>query len=724
MAYKRKINIFLGSSILEFEKERILIENFIRNISDKFEEHYDIKLQPLLCENFDDAVSVVRKQEEYNQKVKNSEFCFFIFFTKAGQFTKEEFDVAMAQFKETGKPKIYTYFKVIEEGAGEESLYAFMDELDKTLGHYYGTFEHVDTVKLRILLSLKLEEMDFLEIKTEGGKCVVDGKEVMDLKNVTEFVNNKELARLHEELKGIETEYFTLKADFEKDQNDQKLFDRYYKIASQRKNLIDQIEELEKLIFKVSVRLVKDSTHGEITLRQKEAYRRFELGDYEGCMSVLDSSEMDSEFERRRKRRKEEDLADCRRYIREYKTKIEILSAMTKYEGRFEEITACYEKISSLALEEKIELDVVYNFIYYLFAQNKNPIELMEKLEKVYECEGAATDEDKAKLLMLMGMVYSAQDVISKTEIYHKKSIALCEALAKKNPERYSVFLANCYNNAGFFYNNQGQVETASECYKKAISIFEKLVEEKPKVYSFSLANCYNSTGMLYNYRGNFSKADRYYKKAIEILEPLSVENFELFGFSLATVYSNMGMCYASMEKPRKSEGCYKKSIELYEGLLPLNPDRVKPFLANGYNGLATFYSLNGKIEKATEYFNKTIEIYEVLAKEQPRLFNANLANCYNNVGFFYGNMKQVEKAVEYYEKAIAIFEALSNVNIDRFAGNLAMSSFNLAILTNDEELFVKACDLAYDYPEHPMSKHVIDTLEAIDELEDSCDEE
>ncbi len=39
----RKIKIFLASSIIEFAKERMEIENFIRNISDDFEDKYGVK---------------------------------------------------------------------------------------------------------------------------------------------------------------------------------------------------------------------------------------------------------------------------------------------------------------------------------------------------------------------------------------------------------------------------------------------------------------------------------------------------------------------------------------------------------------------------------------------------------------------------------------------------------------------------------------------------------
>lgn len=41
----KKIKIFLGSSIVEFEKERNELELFIRNLSDKFEDNYNIKIR-------------------------------------------------------------------------------------------------------------------------------------------------------------------------------------------------------------------------------------------------------------------------------------------------------------------------------------------------------------------------------------------------------------------------------------------------------------------------------------------------------------------------------------------------------------------------------------------------------------------------------------------------------------------------------------------------------
>ena len=83
----KKIKIFLASSIVEFARERDELELFIRNVSDKFEDNYDTKIIPLRCENVDTCMTLDGKQEEFNQLIRESEMCFFIFFTRVGTVT-------------------------------------------------------------------------------------------------------------------------------------------------------------------------------------------------------------------------------------------------------------------------------------------------------------------------------------------------------------------------------------------------------------------------------------------------------------------------------------------------------------------------------------------------------------------------------------------------------------------------------------------------------------
>ena len=391
---RKIIKIFLGSSIVEFANERMAIENFIRNISDKFEENYDIKIQPLLCENLDDAYSKIRKQEIINENVRNSELCFFIFFTKAGKYTKEEFKVARKKFEETGKPKIYTYFKVIKDETAEQNLYDFMNELDKTFGHYYGTFEHIDTVKLRILLNLKLQEMDFLEIKVDGDACVVDGKKALSLENVSEFANNSIFQELKAELYEVEESYFNLKTKYEKDECSPSEEREYIEIATKRQNLIDSIEEIQKNIFNMSLRMCQDEARGEITIRQKEAYRLFEAGDLEGANNILDFTEIEKDYlrdiaimEANIKKRSEV-------FIRETKTKIDILATMIKLSTRFTEIEELYDKIVAVVFKYNIEIDTLFYYVEFLYEQNQfqKAYEIGKRLEVLVS---DSTDDEK-----------------------------------------------------------------------------------------------------------------------------------------------------------------------------------------------------------------------------------------------------------------------------------------------------------------------------------------
>ncbi len=631
---KRVINIFLASSITEFEIERIKIENFIHRLSKRFENRYNVEINPVLCEDLDDAYSTVRKQEEYNQRIRESEFCYFLFFTKAGQYTREEFEVARKQFESTGKPKIYTYFKVVKDEKVEDSLDEFAKELDKVFGHYYGQFEHLDTVKLRMLLNLKLQELDFVEVKIENGECVVDGAALgrngININNVAEFANNKNLAQMQDELKTVEEEYYRLKPEYEKGGCSNEFYSKYSKVASRRQALIDEIEQLQKLIFNMSLRMSKDEVHGEITARQKEAYRLFELGDYEGCMSVLDSDEIDSEFEREERMDAERRVARRRRYIREYATKIEILSVMTGYADRFREITGCYEKIVPLALAEKIELDVVYDYANFLSIQNRNGakiIELLEKLEKIY-AEIGESEQKVGWVTGLLAIAYRNQQQYDKAGKYYRKAIEIFEKLASQTPERFSPNLAGSYNNAGNFYVNQGQQQKAKEYYLKAIEIFEKLASENPERFSPDLAGSYNNAGVFYRYR-DAQKAEEYYLKAIAIREKLAAENPERYRYMLARSYTNGIEHYRVQKLFEKAEEQVSKAIEICETLIVENPERFRPELAAACFNAGALYSDKCERETAESYYTKAMKILEKCVAENPEQYTCQLIKCY-----------------------------------------------------------------------------------------------
>jgi len=125
----------------------------MRQRNDKLRKH-GVYLEIVRWENFLDAMSDTRLQDEYNKAVRGCDVFVALFFSKAGKFTEEEFEVALGQFKASGKPKIFTYFKNAEIKMGSarrddlKSLWAFQDKLTE-LGHYPSNYENTADLKLQ-----------------------------------------------------------------------------------------------------------------------------------------------------------------------------------------------------------------------------------------------------------------------------------------------------------------------------------------------------------------------------------------------------------------------------------------------------------------------------------------------------------------------------------------------------------------------------------------------
>ena len=150
-ASPRTIKIFLASSE-ELKEDRDAFDLYFRQQNDSLRKQ-GIYLEIVRWENFLDALSETRKQDDYNEKVKNCDLFVSLFFTKTGKFTEEEFDTAHEQFKESGKPKIYTFFKNAPVNMNEisdevQTLLAFKKKL-AGLGHFYNGYDNIQDLKLQ-----------------------------------------------------------------------------------------------------------------------------------------------------------------------------------------------------------------------------------------------------------------------------------------------------------------------------------------------------------------------------------------------------------------------------------------------------------------------------------------------------------------------------------------------------------------------------------------------
>lgn len=132
----KKISIFLASSNeLQEEREKFEIEIY-RKCKAWFDKEIFLYLD--IWEDLSEKMSSTRTQDEYNQKIKQSDLFVLLVHTKLGIYSAEEFETALGSFKSNEKPFIFTYFKNASSPC--ESVDVFKGKL-KELGHFPGSYD-------------------------------------------------------------------------------------------------------------------------------------------------------------------------------------------------------------------------------------------------------------------------------------------------------------------------------------------------------------------------------------------------------------------------------------------------------------------------------------------------------------------------------------------------------------------------------------------------------
>jgi hypothetical protein len=156
MAGVGNTKIFIASS-MELSEDRRAFRDLIMEQNNAWHEQGAF-LQVIGWEHFIDAVSPTRLQDEYNKAIAECDLFVLLFHSKLGKYSREEFEFALEQFRQTGKPLIYTYFKPVDPakpGTAEDrqSLEDFQQVL-KGIGHFPTRYENLQDLQLKFLQQL------------------------------------------------------------------------------------------------------------------------------------------------------------------------------------------------------------------------------------------------------------------------------------------------------------------------------------------------------------------------------------------------------------------------------------------------------------------------------------------------------------------------------------------------------------------------------------------
>lgn len=153
----KKYNIFLASSA-ELDSDKEAVELFISRKNKELHKKR-IFLELSTWKDFVSAMTEEHSQEMYNHYIETSDIAIFLFHTKFGRYTKEEFETAHRAFQKSShkikKPLIYTFFKTSTQDLPDISEFkTYIDGLE----HFYDTYDNMEG--LFVQLNRQLEKLE------------------------------------------------------------------------------------------------------------------------------------------------------------------------------------------------------------------------------------------------------------------------------------------------------------------------------------------------------------------------------------------------------------------------------------------------------------------------------------------------------------------------------------------------------------------------------------
>lgn len=691
------IKLFIASSIIEFAQERASLSDFIRSLNDIYVER-GIYFQLIICEDLSNAVAKDRKQAEYNQAIRESQY-FYIIFGKGSDraddavYTIEEFDTALDQFRKSGAPKIYTYFRQLPEGeSASRNIRDFMSRLDQEIGHYYSTFCSVDTIKLNMLLELTRDQTVGGTVKIRDGMASVDGHEMFSVQDIPLYSKNETVQKLLAQKAQLENEMSKLALEYAKDPAGGSM-QRLLANSEMRNKITEQLHALEMDVLELFNQSQEKRQAGQVLDRRElDALRMIDEGNYAGAKILLEDPVWKEEI-----RRAEEVIgaknAEIRKYISGQRTLISAYKAEDNTAETAQKILAVYEDIAALAEKHRVGPDVLYDYASFLYDQRRYPesLAVAQRLEHWYALEPHTSAVKQARLSNLMGLDHHAQNDFRAAEERCRKALGIFGILAEKNPDVYLPVLAASRSNLASLLYNIGSLKEAGKLYWEALKIYRGLAAKNPDIYQPNLAASCNNLATLLRGAGSFKEAEELYREALKICRELAAKNPDVYLPDLALSCNNLASFFSDTDTFKEAEELHREGLRIYRKLSAKNPDAYQPDLAKSCNNLAILLKDVGSHKEAEELSREALKIRRELAEKNPAAYLPDLADSCNDLASLLKDIGFFKKAEELHREALKIRRKLSEKYPDVYLPDLAASCNNLANLLSNTGFFEEA---------------------------------
>ena len=569
--FMKEIKVFLASSE-ELKYDRLAFSDLIRKLDNIYEKR-GIRIKLFQWEDFDAAYNDKRKQDEYNEYIKQSDLFLALFRTKAGKFTVEEFELARNEHREKGSPKPHVYCRDLEQGETEDkTLTDFKKMLFDEMGHFFARYKNEDGLNLHFVMQLQLFENSRSEqVETDGNLITFCGEPIAKTDNIDFFAKNKDFIRMREDLKDLNADIEDLRLRQASAPEDENLKNRIQEKLNKRNALQEEFEHYRKQILNIERRIIELQGQ-EINEAVKRAMEAFAEGEVNKADIIL------SEATQGVAQRREE-------YIEHRKTGEQMRKNLLA-------------DIDALLLKAETVLSNTEKDIEERISEALNAYREADKTAKEIDCPA----EKYIKLLNEYGIFLYKYAYYEESIEVNLRFIRLSEETNGQNG-----LTAGSYGNIGLVYRNLGDYNKALDYYFKALEIRKDVLGEKHP----NTAGTYGNIGVVYHNLEDYDKVLEFYNKALEIDKDVLGENHH----DTAISYNNIGVVYDEL-------GDYDKALEYHNKALEIKKEVLgekHASTAMSYNNIGNVYDDLGDYDKALEYHNKALEIFEeVLGESHP----------------------------------------------------------------------------------------------------------
>lgn len=651
---KNNISIFLASSE-ELCNDRVAFGDFIRSLNDIYQRR-NISIRLMKWEDFDSSINTStrgkkthRKQDEYNHKISEADIFVALFYTKAGKFTVEEFNYAIKIFETNKSPKIYVYFKDMDNTTIEDnSLRYFKNTLHDVIGHYWGHYNSQDSLHFNFVMQLLLQIEGISktnDIKVEDGQVKFYDVTIANMQSLGFASGNETYQQMRKKLFDYPKKIEKLRSMIDRavdEEMRQMMEEQLQDKLNDFNDLKEKCAIMEKNLLDTALRITK-MEQDNVSSMVRRAIDAFEKGNISLANELLDEVAHEAEIHFKKLESQQELVhKDIDALLLQAKTVM--ADAATPIEQRKERTIDIYEKADLWAGKsaydnEKYE-ELLSNYYDFLrdFGYYKQALEVLKRVYDITISLYGEESQQTAWCYCGFGGIYcnlGGEDGYQKALDYYDKGICIAEKI-DDNEQQISVL----YNNKANVLNALCRYEEALDHYQKALAINEKLYG---KIHN-DTATVYGNIADTYDTLGKYKEAAKYMNESYQIKKTLLGED-----------HLDMTWLYLNMASNKMNCGEFVQALDLCQKALDIRKRDLgvlHPHTASAYNTLADIYGSMEKHPESIKYLNKVLEIYLKVYGEG----NDKTASVYESIGDSLLAMGLYKEASNSLSKALSIF--------------------------------------------------------------------